>query len=771
MLVGVLATLAASGASTAFAAETPDDARAAVAILRRECFECHGAAKQEGGLRLDDRAPATRGGDSGPAIIAGRPTDGELLRRVARPRGDDGAMPPRGPGLTDADLAKLRKWIADGANWPARAANDAQDHWAYSPPRRSPPPDLTASQRRAWTNHPVDRFIAQRLIKENLPASPLARPETQLRRLSFDLRGLPPSPEEVDEFMREFSQAHARPRTEATGDDDREGGDSQGGEHEMAVDAYDRWVDRLIASPEYGVRWARPWLDLARYADSHGFQRDDLRELWAYRDWVVAALNADMPFDQFTIEQVAGDLLPSPTQQQLIATGFHRCTPTNVEAGTEPEESRVNQVFDRVNTTGAVWLGTTLECAQCHDHKYDPFTQRDYYRLFAYFNNTEQEAARANPKVPGSIKFLGPSLTIGEKQSTLVMRELPAPRMSAVYERGEYLQAREPVAAGTPAALPSLDESPNPAPNRLTLARWLVDARNPLTARVVANRWWSELFGHGLVTTPEDFGLRGERPTHPELLDWLAVDLVEHGWSQKRFVRQVVSSRTYRQSSVATPEMLERDDRNLLYARGPRVRLDAEAIRDNALAIAGQLSRAKGGPSIRPPQPAGLWKKVGGEQYDYKTSDGEARYRRGLYVVLKRSAPNPTLANFDAPSRLACVVSRSRSNTPLQALTLLNDPVFVEAAEALADALHGDTLLADMPDANIEARIEHAFLRAVGRRPTQRELSVLARLVAADNDESTAPQSTAPPTSHAARAGWRRLATVLLNLDETITKN
>ncbi len=996
-------------------------------ILRRVCFECHGAEKHEGGLRLDQRDAALRGVDSGRVLIAGRPDESELLRRVSLPRGHEEAMPLRGKPLSAREIKVLRDWIASGANWPENS--ESATHWAYVKPVRPAVPKLTPdlksqiSDLKFQVHNPIDAFVVARLVSEGMSQSPDADRATLARRLSLDLIGLPPSPAEVEAFV-----------------------------NDTAPNAYEKLVDRLLRSDEFGVKWARPWLDLARYADSHGFQRDDLRDVWAYRDWVVNALNADMPFDQFTIEQVAGDLLPNPTQDQLIATGFHRCTPTNVEAGTEPEESRINQVIDRVNTTGAVWLGTTLECAQCHNHKFDPFTQRDYYRLLAFFNNTEAEADRSNPKVPGSIRFLGPTLPLTDKAiesqrellrkevvnltreingyksraaaatkpipkdsnpdavakgpkietlsvtgfdatsgaesesqadgsilltgdvpdtdtytvelkiagqqltaiqlealrhaalpgggpgrgdakrtnfvlhefeaevvpansaedstpratrrlrfktahasfaqakfsaqgaidgdlktawaiapefdrshtalfvlaepidvaegstlkvrmvqnfgggrvigcfrvsgvfgkpdslvatfaknaeprgevavstdrepdslveelerrksdlqkrldaldlgSTLVMKELPQPRMSSLFQRGEYTQPGEPVTAGTPAVLPPAGEGP---PNRLTLARWLVSRENPLTARVTVNRWWAEIFGRGLVTTVEDFGIKGEPPTHLELLDWLAVEFQEHGWSLKRLLKLIAMSATYRQSARVTPELLAQDDLNRLYARGPRFRLDAEAIRDNALSLAGLLSLNKGGLPIRPPQPDGLWRKVGGQQYTYEVSPGERQFRRGLYVVLKRGSPYPSFVNFDASSRMACVVKRSRSNTPLQALTLLNDPVYVEATRAFARRI-----ITERPQADVESRIDYAFRIAVSRSPKPNELAVLRQLFEQqlrrhEADESFAKRlfenvSRPDHTTLAEFAAWYAVSSALMNLDETITK-
>ena len=987
-----------------------DFARDIQPLLASRCYDCHGPEKAKGGLHLTSLKHALRGGESGePTLIVGAGAHSLLIKRVMTDDPDD-VMPQKGERLAPAEIALLRRWIDEGAVWPENLK-----HWSYVKPVRPAPPALASAQSTSQPLNALDRFVLARLEKERLAPSPVADPARWLRRVSLDLIGLPPTPNEVAAFLA----------------------DAPSGEP-----AYARVVERLLASPHYGERWARPWLDLARYADSHGFQRDDLRDLWPYRDWVVRAMNADLPFDRFTIMQIAGDLLPEAHPQKnpdpLIATGFHRATPTNVEAGTDQEEGRVNQVFDRVNTTGAVWLGSTLECAQCHNHKYDPFSQRDYYRLFAFFNSTERETDFTTAKALAALKFTGPYLTlpdpaterteaklaartaeldariataslrvladlpaweqsltaslatagqthpleIAEFESsgevefrqlpdrslmidsapdrdtyvvtvrtklagitgfklealtdpslpgsgpgrgdaarpnfvlngfqvtatladgaaapvklvratasfsqakfsvenllrpeinpregwaispqfardhwaifetdapvgsaagttftfrltqqfgsarligrlrlsaltgrvgsttipagvaaalavapaqrtaaqtatvreyrlasdpavtalrqektrltaslaptsgprTLVMRELPQPRATAVMTRGNFLDPGESVQPGTPAILhPST--SATAQPTRLDLARWLVDPENPLVARVTVNRWWAEFFGRGLVATPEDFGAKGEAPTHPELLDWLAVEFVERGWSMKHIHRLIALSATYRQSSRVTPELLARDDENRLLARGPRFRLDAEAIRDNALAVAGLLSPKLGGPPVRPFQPAGLWdNKVGGDKVTYDLSTGEDAYRRGLYTVWKRGSPYPSFVNFDATARTACTVRRSRSNTPLQALTLLNDPVYVEAARSFAARV-----VREYPDASVPARIAYAFQLCLARPPSSVELAALERLHAQQSAAHTEPATA-----------WEAVAATLLNLDEMITKN
>ncbi|MGD9855311.1 MAG: DUF1553 domain-containing protein [Planctomycetaceae bacterium] len=748
-------------------------------------------------------------------------------------------MPPEGERLTATQVETLRQWIDAGAPWPD--SFDQPRHWSYLKPIRPP---LPATADDDWGRNAIDAYVLARLEAESprLTPSPQAEPATLLRRVSLDLIGLPPSVDEIDAFLNDPSPVH-----------------------------YEQIVDRLLDSPRYGEKWARHWLDLARYADSNGYQADQFREMWAYRDWVVNAFNSDMPFDRFTIEQIAGDLLPAATLAQRIATGFHRCTTCNVEAGVDPEENRVNQIVDRVNTTGTVWLGTSLECAQCHNHKYDPFTQQDYYQLFAFFNNTPLEVEQAGE---GSVAFeaAGPKMelpltttqrevrqrltqeqeelesriaarrqelrealdewnpsddaklppeirellakppgqrsdedrrTLSKQQeasdadfaeltkqlernkaqlasagpdTTLVMVEQDEPRMSAIFKRGDFLQPGAEVVPMTPESLHPLPaDSENEAPaNRLDLARWLVSTENPLAARVTVNRWWAEVFGRGLVETAEAFGSQGEPPTHPVLLDWLAVEFMECGWSMKHIHKLIVMSATYRQDSRTSPEQRRRDPDNRLLARGPRFRLPAESIRDNALSIAGVLSDRMGGPPVYPPQPENIWRHIGRNAPKYETDTDEDRYRRGLYVVWRRSAAYPSFVNFDAPDRASCCVKRSRTNTPLQALTLLNDPAYFEMAGELARRMESA-----LPGATDRDRVEYGFRCTIARQPTSEEVEILVHLLEAElvrlaEDSSiaaalTGEKSARDPDS-ARAAAWVVVANALLNLDETITK-
>ena len=767
-------------------------------ILSNRCFACHGpdAGKRKGvarPLRLDTEGGAFEDLGGYSAIVRGQPDESELIARV---RSDDPneVMPPpkHGQKLPTAEIDRLSRWIGQGAPY-AR-------HWSYVKPTRPPLPRVKAE---TWPGNAVDRFILARVEKEGLAPSPEADRDVLIRRLSLDLNGLPPSLEEVDAFARD-----------------------------TAPDAYERLVDRLLDKPSYGEHWARLWLDLARYADSAGYADDPGRTIWAYRDYVIKAFNSNKPFDRMTLEQVAGDLLPDATEETRIATAFHRNTMTNNEGGTIDEEFRNAAVVDRVNTTMAVWMGTTIACAQCHDHKYDPLSQADFFRLFAFFNNTQDaDKADESPTLPiespeqgrrrADLKEqveraersldapLGPHaealkadleryfLDAGEivrkpardrlaalkkqladlKPETTVpiLRELAgeARRKTKIQMRGNFLDLGDEVTEGVPEAIFPLP--PNAPRDRLTLARWLISPDNPLTARVVANRYWEQIFGAGLVPTSEEFGSQGEPPTHPELLDWLATELVAQHWDLKRFLRLLVTSSTYRQSSKVTPDGLRLDPANQWLARGPRFRLSAETVRDQALAVAGLLSPKMYGPPVRPPQPSsGLTAAFGGK-IDWQTSTGDDKYRRGLYTTWRRSNPYPSMATFDAPNREVCTVRRSRTNTPLQALVTLNDPVYVEASQALARRMAGAGK--ERPD-----KIRLGVKLCLSREPTDREVERLGRLhddaysrFAGDADKAK-KMATEPlgPASDGADladlAAWTVVANVLLNLDETLMR-
>jgi hypothetical protein len=693
-------------------------------ILSKNCFPCHGPdeSHRQADLRLDDRDVAVEFG----SIVPGSADDSELVRRITSNDAEE-RMPPAETGrrLSAEEIEAIKRWIDGGAEY--------SQHWSYEPPRQAPLPDVSQPE---WCRNEIDRFVLAHLDKAGLKPEPEADRYRLIRRLSLDLIGLPPTVEEVEAFVADKSP-----------------------------DAYERVVDRLLNSPAYGEHWARKWLDLARYADTHGYEKDATRTMWPFRDWVINALNADMPFDQFTVEQLAGDLLPHPTTNQIVATTFHRNTMQNDEGGTDNEEYRVAAVIDRVNTTMQVWMGTTIGCCQCHTHKYDPFKHSEYYELFAFFNQTA-DADRDDQE---------PLLMIEQSKpiKTPIMKELPADqqRTTRMFNRGSFLSPGDVVTPDTPDVFPAFPES-SPR-NRFGLAKWLVDRKNPLTGRVVANRHWEQLFGTGIVLTSEDFGSQGMLPSHPELLDWLAVDLMEHGWSLKQLAKTMVMSAAYRQSSRTTADKLARDPNNRLISRGPRERLSAEQIRDQALAVAGLLSKTVGGPSVMPPQPEGVWQVVYSDDR-WVTSPGEDRYRRGLYTFWRRTSPYPSAMALDAPSREVCTIRRISTNTPVAAFALLNDPAYIEAAQALARRIvsHGD--------AKPISRATFAFRRVLARPPSAAEADRLVKLFEAERkyyaqDTEAAKQFAtselgAPESQEtlAELAAWTVVSNVLLNLDETL---
>lgn len=680
------------------AGERIDFGRDIQPLLAKHCVRCHGPRKQEGGLRLDLRQRALRGGDSGPAIVPGNPGAGELLRRITT--AGDLRMPPSGPLLSDVQQKLLRDWIAQRAPWPAELAGkeDVAQHWAFRPVRLSPVPRSTPLAR-----NPIDAFLLAQLQAKGLSFAPEAGRTTLLRRLHLDLIGLSPTPTEVQTFL----------------DDPR-------------PDAYERQVDRLLASPHFGERWGRHWLDLARFAESDGYENDNLRpDAWRFRDWVVQAVNRDLPFDQFTIDQLAGDLLTDATVDQKIAAGFHRHTLWNSAASADKEEFRTLAIKDRADTTAAAWLGLTLGCAKCHSHKYDPISQLEYYQLYAFFNNTDNR----DVAVPGG----------------RVMTLAAAQRRTHVHKRGNFLSKGEEAKPDVPQFLPPLPRPANKKTvDRLDLACWLVEPRHPLTARVAVNRFWQHLFGQGLVTTPENFGVNGLPPSHPELLDWLAAEFVRLNWSRKAILRTIVTSSAYRQSSAHRDELVKIDPGNSLVGRQNRFRLEAEIIRDLALDVGGLLDRRLGGPSIVPPYPEGfLALRFSNEALKMPT---KLHHRRGIYIHVQRTLTHPLLTVFDAADGNQPCLRRDRSTTPMQALTLLNDPVFVECAQSLGGRIRRAT-------GDRDARLRLAFQVCTGRPATARETLVLRELADA---------------LHATGAGdeavWSGVARTLLNLEQFIMR-
>ncbi len=765
-------------------------------ILSDACFSCHGpdGSRRQSALRLDSRESALSPAESGnSAIVPGDPQKSTLLERIES-SDTDLVMPPPSTGKTLSALQKerLKRWIAEGAAY--------EQHWAFAPLKSITPPaqDAPADASAAEGNE-IDWFVRQKLQSESMTLSANADKLTLIRRVTLDLTGLPPEPAEVDAFLAD-----------------------------TAPDAWEKVVDRLLQSPHYGERMAVDWLDAARFADTNGYQVDRDRDVYAWRDWVIQAFNSNMRFDQFTVEQIAGDLIPDATLAQKIATGFHRNHMMNEEGGVIPEEFLAEYTADRVETTAAVWLGQTFNCARCHDHKYDPFTQQDFYSLKAFFHSVpepgrgyyEKSFRESNPpflKLPSPEqqaqqtsfqtqldsataqlaetatgadaedrrKELNTRIADLKKQldqlqseipTALVMSQLETPRPTFVLMRGAYDRPGAEVGPATPAVLPPMN--PDLPKDRMGLAKWLVDPANPLTARVTVNRFWQMLFGAGIVRTSEDFGSQGDSPSHPELLDWLAGEFVRSGWDIRHMLRLMVTSQTYRQTSHVPLSQRERDPENRLLGRGPRFRLSAETIRDQALAASGLLVRKMGGPSVRPYHPAGLYEQItaGSGTNVYVQGKGEDLHRRSLYTYWKRSVPHPAMLLFDAPFREACSLRRPRTNTPLQALNLLNDPTYVEAARFLAERMMKEG------GAETDGRIQYGFRLLLTRMPNAAEQRVLRAAFErslsdfrADADSAKALLSIGdqPADSSfdaAELAAMSVVASTLLNLDETVMK-
>lgn len=729
--------IAVAQPSLSLAEESVDFSRDVLPLLADRCFHCHGpdAEQRQAALRLDQRESAV---EQTGVVVPAEPDQSELLYRVTVDDPDLLMPPPeshRKP-LSKAEVAILRRWIAEGAVW--------GKHWAFEPPKK---PEITAS-----ADNPIDVFVQRRLEKEGLQLSPEADKRTQIRRLTLDLTGLPPTIQEVDAFLSD-----------------------------QWAGAYERLVDRLLASKRYGERMAWPWLDAARYADTSGYQGDPTRSMWPWRDWVVDAFNQNMPFDQFTVEQLAGDLLDDATAEQRLATGFNRNHMHNGEGGRIPEETRVENVFDRAETTGTVWLGLTLQCARCHDHKFDPTSNLDYFAFYAFFNQTSESGkGNGGPAVPPFMEYF-PRRGIqhgdetAETVKVMVMDTLPEPRKTLVLIKGVYNNVTDQeVAANVPGMLPPLpDKKPGEPYSRLDLANWMVSPENPLTARVTVNRFWQMLFGRGIVSTPSDFGLQGSQPTHPELLDWLAVEFVESGWDVKKLLRLMVTSQTYRQSSHVTKDLHQRDPENALYARARRYRMPSWMLRDAALASSGLLDAQLGGPPVNPYQPDGIWSEATFGKIKYQQDSGEDLYRRSLYTFWRRIV-GPSIF-FDAAKRQTCEVSMHLTNTPLHALTTLNDVTYVEAARVFAEQLirrqHSD-----------RERIFEAFYALTTRPPEPRELELLEKRLASAIDAFrdapeqaeallTLGEATRDESIEAAQhAALTVVINTIMNLDETLVK-
>ena len=763
-----LATITVVLSVPALAAKPVEFAREIRPILSDTCFKCHGvdAAKRKGGLRLDQKEEWFHPREEGTLVVPGKPQESLVFTRITHSDPDD-QMPPREEvrQLTPLEISKIRDWILQGANW--------QPHWSFVPLRR---PALPKNDNASWTLGPIDRYIGQRMVEAGLQPAETADKATLLRRVTLDLTGLPPTLKELDTFLQDTS------------------------EH-----AYERAVDRLLSSPRYGEHLAVDWLDLARYADTDGYQDDEPRTMWRWREWLINVLNDNMPFDQFTIEQLAGDLLPDATPEQRLATGFLRNNRVNGEGGSIAEEFRVEYIVDRVETVSSVWMGLTTGCARCHDHKYDPVSQGDFYSLFAFLNQTPEPGtyrrnAKPSLKVPTRpdqrrLEEITRDLEQSDDSTrkkleeerkrlldrtpeTMIMEDSQK-RETFILERGQYDQRGQKVTAGVPRSLPPL---PGDAEiNRLSLAEWLVDPRHPLTARVTVNRLWQHHFGVGLVKSSEDFGVQGDFPSHPDLLDWLAAELIQLKWDIKALQRLIVTSATYRQSSQPSRAALQIDPENRLLSHSPRLRLSGEAIRDQALFVSGLLVERIGGPSVKPYQPANLWNEIAGPTTSayakgYQQDTGDALYRRSLYTFWRRAIPPPGLQIFDGPSREVCISRRERTNTPLQALALLNDTIFIEAARGL-----GTRMIRDGGENNT-ARIRHGFQLVTGRHPSPEELTILLRSLEIHqrtyaNNRDLAAELIAVGESEPDHnltapelAAYTAIANTLLNLDETITR-
>ncbi|MCF1713532.1 PSD1 and planctomycete cytochrome C domain-containing protein [Flavihumibacter sp. RY-1] len=671
-------------------------------ILSDKCFKCHGPDqnKLEAGLRLDlpefAFAPLkeTKGAF---ALVPGKPEESEVFKRVIST--DPNYIMPTPDShlgaLSTEEIAILKKWIEQGAEY--------EPHWAFVKPEKQDLPKVKS----ALAKNEIDYFILARLKEKGLSMNEEADKERLLKRVSLDLTGLPPDEALIERFLNDKSE-----------------------------NAYEKLVETLLAVPQYGEKMAVHWMDIARYADSYGYQDDNIRTQWPWRDWVIKAFNENMPYDQFVTWQMAGDLLPNATKEQVLATAFFRNHKYTEEGGVIPEEYRIEYVLDKTKTYTKGLLGLTAECAQCHDHKYDPISQKDYFSLFAFFNNTYEVGYEGDVSISKPAKNPILTLTNEELQSTLsfinredtsslyvsVMGELDTIRPTYVLNRGVYDHPTERV---QPMALPVVmkyDTVQLPR-NRLGLAKWTVDKNNPLTARVFVNQLWQEFFGRGLVKTSGDFGMQGELPSHPELLDWLAVDFMEHNWDIKYIIKKIVSSNTYRQSARVSEKALEKDPENIYLSHAPRTRLKAEFVRDLVLSSSGLLVKKIGGPSVKPYQPAGLWESATsgrGELATYKQDKGEKLYRRGLYTFIKLTVPPPSMILFDASNRDQCEVTRLQTNTPLQALAMMNDPTILEGSRVFAQKL-----ISTNKDA--QTNIETAFRRILCRTPEKEELSILTR--------------------------------------------
>lgn len=674
-------------------------------ILSDKCFKCHGpdGQQRQAGLRLDiaDSAYAPLKETKGAfAIVPGKPEQSELYKRISST--DSSYMMPAPEShlgsLSEYEIKLFKKWIEQGGKY--------EPHWAFVPPVK---PELPETGDKKWVKNEIDYFVLDKMKAKGLQPNEEADKERLLKRICLDITGLPPTVDMMDKFLADKSE-----------------------------NAYEKMIDALLQTPQYGEKMALHWMDVARYADSYGYQDDNIRTQWPWRDWVIHAFNTNMPYDQFLTWQIAGDMLPGAGKDAILATGFFRNHKYTEEGGVIPEEYRIEYLVDKTKTYGRGILGITLECAQCHDHKYDPFSQKAYYSMLAFFNNTTEVGYEGDVSVSKPAKNPILTITAADRKNLLsfinakdtdaltvsVMGELKdSVRKTYLLKRGVYDQPGEEVRPEGLAAVMKFDTTKFER-NRLGLAKWTVDKNNPLTARVFVNQVWQEIFGKGLVKTSGDFGMQGELPSHPELLDWLAVDFREHGWNIKRLVKQILMSATYRQSAKVSEEQLKKDPDNIYLSRWPRQRLKAELVRDLYLASSGLLVKTIGGPSVKPYQPKGLWELASsgrGVLATYRQDHKESLYRRGLYTFIKLTVPPPSMIMFDASNRDQCEVKRPQTNTPLQALVMMNGPAVLEASRVFAQKL----LAAPGSD---EDRIALAFRSIICRKPTAKEMQILDEL-------------------------------------------
>ncbi len=668
-------------------------------ILSDRCFKCHGpdANQRKSNLRLDTREgalAALKDNPSAHVIVPGNADESEVYLRIST-KDTSFLMPPPSSNLTltEDEIEVIKKWIDQGATY--------KKHWAFIPPK---PPTIPQVDQEEWPVNDIDKFVLAKQEEADLVPNEQADKEHLLKRLSFDITGLPPSIKTQEQFLNDKSE-----------------------------DAYEKMVDELLAKPQYGEKMAVYWMDIARYADTHGYQDDGLRTMWPWRDWVIHAFNKNYSYDQFVTWQLAGDLLPNATKEQILATGFNRNHKITQEGGVVQEEYRVEYVTDRTNTFGKAFLALTFECAHCHDHKYDPISQKAYYSTFAFFNQVPEKGLVGDislnsladpPKIKITSKEVEDIFSFINKRDTtpvevMVMKDSAKRRPTYILTRGAYDAHGDEVAIGLPDAIFPFDSLAYGA-DRLGLSKWLFDKKNPMTSRVFVNRMWQEFFGRGLVKSAGDFGMQGDMPSHPELLDWLALDFMNNGWDIKRLVKQLVMTSTYRQSSVISKEKLSADPENILLSRGPRVRMSAETIRDLALSSSGLLVNDIGGPSVKVYQPNGIWEAAtsGRGLSRYVQDHGDDLYRRGLYNFIKRTVPPPGMLVFDGSSRDQCEVKRLRTNTPLQALVLLNDPTVQESARVFAERLIKENKIA-------KVNIVKAFRTILCRQPKEDELKLL----------------------------------------------